>query len=143
MNRQNATMSGFTLLELLVAIGIASALASVAVPAFLSWLPTLRLSAASRQVAVDLDLARTKAVSQNTSFQVSFNGSSYLVQKCAGSCVNDSGNIALPEGITVSASGSPLFLPRGTSTASSIITLSNGAESRLIWVGLVGQVTIL
>lgn len=143
MKMKLSRAAGFTLLELLVALGIASALMSVAVPTFMAWLPTLHLSSATQQVAADLKFARGRAISQNTSYQVSFNGSSYVVQKCAGSCVNEGGDIALPSGITVSASGTPQFLPRGTSTGNTVITLSNGGEARQVIVSLVGRVTVL
>lgn len=134
---------GFTVLELLVAIGIASAIASVAVPGLLSWLPTLRLSAAARQVSMDLRVARTKAIAQNTSFQVSFNGSFYVIRKCAGTCADEGGNILLPEGITVSASATPQFFSRGTAGGAATITLSNGTESRRVLVSAVGRVLVL
>src|SRR3990170_2282769 len=67
--------SGFTLLELIVAIGIASVVMGIAIPSFLSWMPTLRLSSAARQVATDLQVARMKAISQNVKFKVTFIGS--------------------------------------------------------------------
>lgn len=143
MKGQSRADSGFTVLELLVTIGIAMVVMGIAISSFLSWLPTLRLSSAARQVATDLHLARMKAISQNTNFQIAFNGSSYVVQRCAGTCTNDSGDIALPEGIAVLASGSPLFLPRGTAASDATITLSNGVESKQVLVSIVGRVKIL
>jgi len=143
MNRQSRADAGFTVLELLVVIGVAMVLMGIAVPSFSSWLPTLRLSAAARQVFADLRVARMKAISQNTNFQLTFNGSSYVVQRCAGTCTNDSGNILLPDGITVSTSGTPLFLPRGTANNSVTITLSNGVQSRQVQVTPVGRVRII
>jgi len=67
----------------MITIGVAALLMAIAIPSFLSWLPTLRLSDGARQVAVDLQLARMKAVTQNTRFQVSFGAlpaTSYTLQ---------------------------------------------------------------
>ena len=145
LQRYTHSSSGFTLMELLVVISIAMILMGIAVPSFLSWLPTLRLSSAARQVATDLQLARMKAISQNTSFQVSFASTTYVLQKCSPSCAsptNDTGNIVLPAGITVSASTTPQFLPRGTANASATITVSNGGAQKLVCVKTVGRVNI-
>lgn len=143
MNRQSRAASGFTVLELLVAMGVATVLMAIAVPSFSSWLPALRLSAATRQVVADLRGARMKAISQGTSFQLNFSGTAYVIQKCAGACTNDSGNIVLPEGITASTSAAPQFLPRGTASSSATITLSNGVASSQVQVTPVGRIKII
>jgi type IV fimbrial biogenesis protein FimT len=134
--------SGFTLMELMAAIGVASILMAIAIPSFLSTLPGLRLTDAARQIATDLQQIRMKAIAQNIPYQISFSTSTYVLQKCNGSCTNDSGNIALPEGITVTASTAPQFQPRGTATADATITLSNGSSSTRVCVKTVGRVNI-
>jgi len=133
---------GFTLMELLAAMGVASILMAIAIPSFLSTLPGLRLTDAARQVATDLQQIRMKAIAQNIPYQISFSTSTYVLQKCNGSCTNDSGNIALPEGITVTASTAPQFQPRGTAAADATITLSNGSSSTRVCVKTVGRVNI-
>ena len=129
-------------MELLAAMGVASILMAIAIPSFLSTLPGLRLTDAARQVATDLQQIRMKAIAQNTPYQISFSTSTYVLQKCNGSCTNDSGNIALPEGITVTASAAPQFQPRGTAAADATITLSNGSSSTRVCVKTVGRVNI-
>jgi prepilin-type N-terminal cleavage/methylation domain-containing protein len=133
---------GFTLIELMAAIGVASILMAIAIPSFLSTLPSLRLTDAARQVATDLQQIRMKAIAQNIPYQITFSTSTYVLQKCNGSCTNDSGNIALPEGITVTASTAPQFQPRGTAAAAATITLSNGSSSTRVCVKTVGRVNI-
>ena len=133
---------GFTLIELMAAIAVASILMAIAIPNFLSTLPSLRLTDAARQVATDLQQIRMKAIAQNIPYQMSFSTTTYVLQRCNGSCANDSGNIALPEGITVSASTAPQFQPRGTAAAASTITLSNGSSSKWVCVKTVGRVNI-
>ena len=133
---------GFTLIELLAAIGVASILMAIAIPSFLSTLPGLRLRDAARQVATDLQQIRMKAIAQNIPYQISFSTSTYVLQRCNGSCTNDSGNIGLPDGITITASTAPQFQPRGTAAADATITLSNGSSSTRVCVKTVGRVNI-
>ena len=134
--------SGFTLMELLAAIGVASILMAIAIPSFLSTLPGLRLTDAARQVATDLQQIRMKAIAQDIPYQISFSTSTYVLQRCNGLCTNDSGDIALPEGITATASTAPQFQPRGTAAAAATITLSNGTSSTWVCVKTVGRINI-
>ncbi len=142
--------SGFTVLELIVAIAIASIVMGIAIPSFLSWMPTLRLSSGARQVATDLQVARMKAISQNVKFRVNFIGSipgatSYQLEKDnGGTFIADSGPFSLPDGITVSAlSLTSEFQPRGTVNSASSITLQNiNSETKQIQVAAVGRVMI-
>jgi type IV fimbrial biogenesis protein FimT len=136
---------GFTVLELVVTIGILGMLFAIAVPSFQSLLPGLRLTAAARQVTAELQQARMKAVNQNTTFQVQFAAGaySYVVQRCTPTCVNETGNVLLPEGISVQVAATPQFLPRGTANSPSTITLTNGTSTVQVQVLAVGRVKIL
>ena len=146
--------SGFTLLELIVAIGIASVVMGIAVPSFMTWLPTLRLSSGTRQVATDLQVSRMKAISQNTKFRITFGtlpSTSYQLEKDSNNNGTyelpgelDSGPFSLPDGITVTAvSATAEFQPRGTASAASTITVRNGNnETKSVQVAVVGRVTI-
>jgi type II secretory pathway pseudopilin PulG len=126
---------GYTLAELLVLLGVLAALMGAAVPSFLSWLPSFRLSSATRQVATDLQLARMRAIAQNTSYTVTFASSSYTFG-------SDSRNLNdLFPGITITAGSNPTFTSRGTANAVAI-TLSNGVGQKFVCVKVVGRVNI-
>lgn len=150
MSKRNQRASGFTVLELMVAVGIAMVVLGIAVPSLMTWMPTLRLSSAARQVATDLQVARMKAISQNRKFQMSFVGSipgatSYQIQKQddTGTFVLESGPFTLPDGITVSAATTSQFQPRGTVNSASTITLKNvNSETKSVQVAAVGRVNI-
>jgi Tfp pilus assembly protein FimT len=133
---------GFTVMELMVITGVALTLMAVATPALLDTLPSLRLTDAARQVAADLQQIRMKAIAQNTPYQMTFSENAYVLQRCSGLCANDSGSIALPDGISVTASPAPQFQPRGTAAAAAMIALSNGSESTWVCVRAVGRVNI-
>jgi Tfp pilus assembly protein FimT len=134
--------AGFTLVELLATISVGMILMSIAIPSFLRTLPGLRLNDAARQVATDLQQLRMKAIAQNIPYQISFSSNTYVLQKCNGSCANDSGNITLPYGITVTASTNPQFQQRGTVATNTTITLSNGTTQKWVCVKTIGRVNV-
>jgi prepilin-type N-terminal cleavage/methylation domain-containing protein len=129
---------GFTVIEVLVVLAVASVLFGIAIPSFLAWLPGLRLSSAARQVATDLQLARMKAISENTSYTVTFDPTTVSYTFTGQSRDIDE----LYPGITLALSGgNPTFTPRGTANTVTI-TLSNGAQRKLVCVTSVGRINI-
>jgi prepilin-type N-terminal cleavage/methylation domain-containing protein len=136
---------GLTLMELMVTIGVASILMAIAIPNFISTLPGLRLNDAARQVATDLQQIRMKAIAQNIPYQMTLSTTTYVLKRCNdSSCTastNDSGNIALPTGITVVTPPTAQFQPRGTASAATI-KLSNGPSNKWVCVRTVGRVNI-
>jgi Tfp pilus assembly protein FimT len=131
---------GFSIIEIVWVLGLAMILMAVAIPNFLSLLPSLRLSSAARQVAQDLQVARMKAISQNQSYTVSFNTTNGTY-----TYGSDSRDIKTEyPGITIQSVSpqDPQFSPRGTATATATITLSNGTAQKWICVKTVGRVNI-
>ena len=63
---------GFSLAEILVAIGIFAILAAIATPQFIAFRPKNRLNGAARQIYSELMWARSKAVNDNSSYVVTF-----------------------------------------------------------------------
>ena len=60
-------MSGFTVLELMVTVGVASILLAIAVPSFNQLIATNRLTAQANEVVAALNFARSEAIKRNTS----------------------------------------------------------------------------
>jgi len=133
---------GFTLGELLTGVALFGILAAIALPNFSRTLPGLRLGDGARQIASDLQQLRMKAIAQNTPYQITFSSSTYLLQRCSGTCTSDSGNIALPTGITATASAVPQFQARGTASAAVTITVTNGTSSKYVCVKTVGRISV-
>lgn len=128
---------GFTVIELMVALAIVAIIVKTALPNFLTWMPTLKLSGAARQIATDLQLARVQAIAKNASQAVTFN-------TAAGSYTFGSESRSLPSlfpGITISSATNTTFTPRGTATAVTI-TLSDGTNQKLVCVKSMGRVAI-
>ena len=137
---------GFTLMELMATLGVAAILMAIAIPNFMSTLPSLRLNDAARQVATDLQQIRMKAIAQNIPYQMTLSSTTYVLKKCNdSSCTtftNDSGDIVLPTGITVLTPPTAQFQPRGTAAALTTIRLTNGSSSKWVCVRTVGRVNI-
>jgi Tfp pilus assembly protein FimT len=138
----NAQAKGFTVIELMGAIGVAAVLIAIAMPKLLSVLPGLRLNDAARQVATDLQLARMRAIAQNNSNTVTFNSSTGSYTFTLG---NESIDIdQLYQGITFSSvTANPVFTSRGTASTTATITLSNGSATKAVEVTAIGRVRIL
>ncbi len=135
---------GFTVVELLTVIGIMMIITAIATPSFYYWLPTYRLSSGARQVSADLQLARMKAISQNTTYRLNFiSGTQYQFEKDAGFTL-ESGPFTLPDGITASPTGATsVFQSRGTANATQTITLTNDdAKTVVVCIKTVGRVFI-
>jgi prepilin-type N-terminal cleavage/methylation domain-containing protein len=65
-----ADRKGFTLPELLVSLVIIAILSAVAAPGLSAMIENYRVKATARQLASDLQLARMKAVTQNTPYEI-------------------------------------------------------------------------
>jgi type IV fimbrial biogenesis protein FimT len=71
--------SGFTLLELMIALALAAIVASVAVPSFFTWRSEAKLRSAVSMIRGDLEMARSRAMRENNFVAVLFNTTNYLV----------------------------------------------------------------
>jgi prepilin-type N-terminal cleavage/methylation domain-containing protein len=135
--RRPGTQRGFTAIEILVVLAIVAILIKISVPAFTTWLPTLRLSGAAQQLATDLKLARTRAVALSASTTVSF-----TVSTASYTFGSDARNLAqLYPGITIVSATNTTFTAKGTANAVTI-TLSNGTSQKLVCVKTMGRVTV-
>ena len=158
---------GFTLAELMLVIGITTITLAIAIPAYhLNIKPTAHLNGAARQLHGDIQLARLRAVSENTRCGLAFSaGPSYTVfrdnnpansQYDAGAedviktvnLGNEYKNVQFDtsqgggDGITF-ANSSFSMLPRGLATNQGTVFLINEKnEGRKIVVNNMGGVTL-
>ena len=75
MTRSTKNVSGFTLVEIMIVIGMITILAAIAIPAFSSWVPDYRLRSAARDLYSNLQRAKMGAIKNNTQWRVYFDNS--------------------------------------------------------------------
>ena len=73
MRHKHTSRHGFTLAELLIVIALISIITSIAIPAFLSWLPNIRINSSSRDLYGVFTRARTEAARRGKNCYVVFN----------------------------------------------------------------------
>ncbi|MBI5561249.1 MAG: prepilin-type N-terminal cleavage/methylation domain-containing protein [Deltaproteobacteria bacterium] len=133
---------GFTMVEILVVIAIISVMSAIAIPSLVSAVYHIRLTRATRDVAVGLQAARMKAISRNVAFQVKFTQgtlSSYILQRwnaTMGAWVNDAseygGGKTIEAGVKITSPGgnfSAVFFPAGTVQGNNGTLLTGGTTA--------------
>jgi len=142
---------GFTLTELIIVLGIIGVVLMLAQTWLVSHLPHWRLNGAARQVTSDLLGAKMKAVVERNRQRVFFQDSHRyeLLDDDNNNGKSDPGEHLVARDIQESyrdvkmtASNNPSFLPRGTASSLTSITLSNSAGKRIITVSITGRVKV-
>ena len=106
MHRYRRSERAFSITELMVSIFLLALLATFAAPHLGRWLSVMKVNAAARNLASELQFGRMRAISENTRYRISFDtaGNSYLVQKDDGGVWQDVNPIKpLPSGIDLEA----------------------------------------
>jgi prepilin-type N-terminal cleavage/methylation domain-containing protein len=149
---------GFTLVELLVVLVITTILAVTAVPSFITYLQTNRLTTASQNLYYTLQYARSEALKRNTTVYVSFqtgsnwcygiNPGSTCSCNTANSCTLGSTTANSASQLTLSATGlvsnAVHFEPNhGAAGSSSTITFTNAQSVAMsVKVRLLGSLLL-
>lgn len=141
---------GLTLLELLIALSITTALTTTALFGFHRSLAGWRLDASARQLVMDLRVTRVRAMAEGNDRRLRFApGTTYQPQRKAtnGSYVDDGAAASLSEGVRIvnctGAGSSISFRPAGYAAAFGTITLADvGASQRRVIVDIAGRARI-
>jgi prepilin-type N-terminal cleavage/methylation domain-containing protein len=150
--------SGFTIFELMTVLAIIAILCSIALPAFMSWLPNYRMRSGADELLSVLWLAQKRAARENADVTIDFDfaNDSYvacLVNTDNGTC--DPGeqivsSVQMPPGIDLADVdlGNFQFDRRGFPTdvannpVSGNLTVSNDTKTRTINLTLAGSISI-
>jgi type IV fimbrial biogenesis protein FimT len=145
-----ADKKGFTVVEIMVVLGIVGISAVLAVPSVVELTARFRLRGAARQVMGDLMWARMQAVSEKNEFKVLvLSDHEYII-------LDDDDNDGKVDGkewigvrdmrdaypdVTVRFSADPIFFARGCAR-SGTITLTNKSGSKKVKIHITGRVKI-
>ncbi len=141
---------GFTLVETAVVLLLLTVLMSFALLDLRQTSRRSNLTAAARQLAAELRLARIRAISLNNNYRILLpaGDNGYRRQSRGPSGYRDDGPaLALPDGIVTvscsSPSGGISFRPRGVAAEFGTVTLANADnERRKVIVNFTGEVRI-
>lgn len=145
--------AGFSLVELLVLVGVIAVITSVSAPAFVAYWRSATLLGGARELATIINRGRQVAISQNTTVCVKQGGSTqvqFLTGGCAGTVWTGPGTDAngwftLQNNVQVSsATANVVFNYMGAATTSGVYTVRNPINSgtMTVTVALSGRVTI-
>jgi|GEM_PF-1567775 len=131
---------GFTLVEMMVALGVFGFLTTAAFVGLGRLSPQFDIDNGVRTVAMDLQQARVQAITRGHSINVAFSSYDLTV-----SDANQSGTTLtqgkLPKSLSMSASPSvATFTPLGTLITPLTIAVTNGSQTRYVTVGIIGEV---
>jgi type IV fimbrial biogenesis protein FimT len=145
---------GFTLVEMMIVVVVSAIIATVAIPAFMSLLPGMRLNGAARQVMGDLMAARMSAVKENNRFRVHYL-SNYQYQIIDDDDNNGSAGGGewtqiidirdnYPDGVRFyHSTNNVIFYPRGNASPATLyLETSDGSIKRAVKVNFTGRTQI-
>lgn len=75
--------AGFSLVEIMVVLGLLSILAAIAVPNFIDWLPKYRLKSATRDLYSNMQKARIGAIKSNKDWALVFDNNENKYYLCS------------------------------------------------------------
>jgi type IV fimbrial biogenesis protein FimT len=140
---------GFSLIELMIVVGLIAVLAGMSAPAITAGMRQYSVISASQQVVSTIRAARSQAVGKNVTLRVRFNhpaAGQYQVLDGADAAVGEVQN--LPEGADFGAVSGDLEIntsgrvtPLGGAAPTTIV-VTNGDDDRTITVSASGRVQL-
>ena len=144
-----------SLLELMIVLAILALAGSFAIPSMLDWRHGMRLRAAANEIRNDFELARLRAVKENTDVTVQFDPSSGRYQVTYN---DDGGNPvlvkshSLPTGVQIATGNAAytldsyghraIFGSRGTASPGTLVLTNSKGATRQIVINFLGRVDL-
>jgi len=143
---------GFTLIELMVTLAVAVILAKLAAPSFQQYILNQRIRNAAYDVVSALSLARSEAITRNTSVNIVQNTGGWVNGWCvttiaACGTADLVTHTAFSASVSISATGSPTFITYGlggrATTPATVFTIGpatavSGVNPRYVTICLSG-----
>jgi prepilin-type N-terminal cleavage/methylation domain-containing protein len=143
---RTARRAGFSLIELLVGIGLACVLAGVSVPVASSLMANYQLNCAADRVAFEIARARMQAVGQNVFVRLRVEGSSLVRERSQdGATYEVDGVVELPDGVEIGTGEEgygPTFSRSGLAPHGTTMVVANRMGKKTLYTSVLGRVTI-
>ena len=142
MSKQKCQPQGMTLIELLIVIGILAIMAGMTMSALGEYIPEYRLNAAVRELATDLQNAKTEAIKRNAYIVVVFSPGIYSPEGEIGSYfmfVDDGKGGGVSANFTHDGDEEVITnktMPKNVSLYSSGFTTINSTNNRILFNSL-------
>lgn len=137
MVQRRTEASGFTLIELMIIVGIMGIVLAMTAPSVSNFIASSRLTGARSTLMGDLRHARSLATTQRATYELRLASSGYSIVNLATSDTVLART--LPRGVTIATSDTARFFAWGLTEAMAI-TLQQGGSSKVIRTTANGQV---
>ena len=125
-NRRIGT-AGYTLVEMMVVVGIIGILAAVVIPNFAGYLKRTREAGSRNQLMSDIYYARSLAIAKRRTIRIDFTDQQYRVIDTVDGTVEKT--TAAPPGVTFAATTNPNFYAYGLADAADITVTGSASTS--------------
>jgi len=150
--RRRDWQSGFSFVELVITVGMILVLTTWAMPSFLSYYRSARVRSGAQMVSAYLNEGRQLAIKTNSPVCVGYTTTTMQFRQttCGGTLinvaglVNASGNIPLPESISLTSTANAIFGNLGNATTAATYTVTDPVSNRTLTVTVAasGRITI-
>jgi Tfp pilus assembly protein FimT len=142
MPGRRSAQGGYSLIELVITVGMILIVTTWALPSFLNYLRTARVQAGARAVSAYLNEGRQLAIKTNGPVCVAHTTSTmqFKTTNCSGAVIfpagltGASGNVRLPENISLSSATSAIFGPLGNATTGATYTVTDTPSGQTLRV---------
>ena len=152
MPARRPSQAGYSLIELVITVGMILVVATWAMPSFLNYYRSAKVRAGAQTVSAYLNEGRQLAIKTNAPVCVTNTASTmqFRTTNCSGSLitvaglVNSSNSIRLPETVALTSTASPIFGQLGNATTGATYTVTDTASGRTLTVTVAasGRITI-
>jgi type II secretion system protein H len=129
--------AGFTLVELAIIFLVIGLIAAVAVPSFRQFTERSRVDGTAQELIMDIQYARSLAVSRNQTYQIQFQANSYQIIETNTGTVMRTKNV--PNRVALVTTGNPRFRSWGRADPVNI-TVTGTHNTRMMAVLVTGNV---
>lgn len=142
MRGRRSSQAGYSLIELVITVGMIMLVSLWAAPSFLNYLRSSRVQAGARMVSAYLNEGRQLAIKTNGPVCVANTTSTmqFKTTSCGGTVINvvglsgASGNVRLPDNISLASTASATFGQLGNATTGATYTVTDVPSGRTLRV---------